>query len=110
MRIPKSCPELDISRLAELPADVLARVFAESGPLPFGKYLHWDELRHRAPPEGLTREQWWTGVAYARQQLKKPLPVRRKNGEAFTYAQVDRRRGRPHFVSVFSRDFAPSLV
>jgi len=23
------------------------------------RYLHWDELRHRTPPQGLSHEQWW---------------------------------------------------
>jgi len=31
-----------------------------------GRYLHWDELRYREPPEGRTREQWWGGVRLAR--------------------------------------------
>ena len=22
-------------------------------------YLHWDKLRHLAPPDDLTHEQWW---------------------------------------------------
>lgn len=32
--------------------------------LPDGRYLHWDELRHRAPPEPIpTVEQWWAVIA-----------------------------------------------
>jgi len=26
------------------------------GPTPGGYYLHWDELRHKKPPEGLSHE------------------------------------------------------
>jgi hypothetical protein len=28
------------------------------GPLVNGQYLHWDELRHRTPPEGLAHDAW----------------------------------------------------
>jgi hypothetical protein len=28
-------------------------------PLIAGLYLHWDQLRNRQPPNGLTHEEWW---------------------------------------------------
>ncbi len=42
--------------------------------LPDGRYLHWDELRHRSPPQGLTVEEWWTAIRWVREQSS--LPVR----------------------------------
>jgi Fic family protein len=41
-----------------------------------GRYLHWDELRHRAPPTGLTHEQWWTGIKLARMSPRQIVPLR----------------------------------
>ena len=48
-----------------------------------GAYLHWDELRHRAPPDGLTHEQWWVRVKLARQVQYKQLPLLDKHGQPF---------------------------
>ena len=37
-----------------------------------GKYLHWDELRHRTPPGSLKVEGWWLVVRAKRRHLAKP--------------------------------------
>src|SRR5687767_14385898 len=35
--------------------------------LPDGRYLHWNELRHRAPPAGVESvEAWWAAMRTAR--------------------------------------------
>lgn len=73
--------EVDLSgRLVEL---------MQVGPLPDGDYYHWDELRHRAPPEGLSHKEWWTGAKFARSQILKPIPLLDANGEPFRYALPD---------------------
>lgn len=54
-----------------------------------GRYLHWDELRFREPPTGLTLKQYWGVVKIARQSIAKELPFRNKNGDAFTFAVPD---------------------
>lgn len=51
------------------------------------RYLHWDELRRRPAPEGLTHAEWWTVVRLRRQGQLKPLPL------------VDV-RGRPHWFGM----------
>jgi Fic family protein len=56
------------------------------GPAPDGRYLHWDQLRHREPPEGLTRDEWWLGIKLARSPLLKDLPVRSAYGQPFQLA------------------------
>jgi Fic family protein len=88
MKLPMRAPSLD-----ELLKEVggiggLARLVQE-GPLPAGRYLHWDELRHRDPPDGLTHRAWWTGVKLARLGLSKPVPLKDKEGNRFTYATPD---------------------
>jgi Fic family protein len=54
-------------------------------PLVHGHYLHWDELRHRTPPQGLSHDLWWLSIKTARTALAQPLPVTDKNGKAFTF-------------------------
>ncbi|MEN8148471.1 MAG: Fic family protein [Planctomycetota bacterium] len=56
---------------------------------PHGKYLHWDELLHRQPPEGLSHEMWWAAIRLVRAQTEKQLPLPDKQGGAFSYTSPD---------------------
>ncbi len=58
-------------------------------PLHQGRYLHWDELRHRQPPEGLDHESWWAGIRMARQAMMRPLPLIDKQGRSIQFAAPD---------------------
>ncbi len=49
------------------------------------EYLHWDKLRHLAPPGDLTSEEWWLGVKLGRGPLLTRLPLADAKGKAFTY-------------------------
>lgn len=49
------------------------------------RYLHWDELRHRPAPEGLTHEQWWLAEKLSRRLT--PLPLLASEGLAFGFSQ-----------------------
>lgn len=87
MKIPLKPPRLedaldragpeDYSRLLGIPA------------LQDGRYLHWDELRHRTPPEGYTPELWWAGVKIARHGLLRDLPLFDKSGQPIRFAMPD---------------------
>lgn len=48
-------------------------------------YLHWDELRHRTPPDGLTTRQWWLVQKLARRGT--PLPLLGTDGRPFSFCQ-----------------------
>jgi Fic family protein len=54
-----------------------------------GRYLHWDEMRNRTPPHGLTHRQWWFGTTIARQGIERNLPLRSTAGEPFTFSNID---------------------
>jgi len=54
-----------------------------------GKYLHWDELRHRPPLSGLSHERWWSMVTLARAQLARKLALTDEDGKPFTFAMTD---------------------
>lgn len=67
------------------------------------RYLHWDELRHRTPPQGLSHEQWWLAEKLARRSTSTPLPLLSCDGSPFWLCQppmllqalhdIDRRAG-----------------
>ncbi len=59
------------------------------GPLPDGRYLHWDKLRHLTPPAGLSHEDWWAGVKAARRPLHKPVALRDLGGTPFYFCPVE---------------------
>ena len=55
MRFPAAPPDFRPASLADFEA-----IFPHLAPtLPDGRYLHWDDLRRRSAPAGLTLEQWW---------------------------------------------------
>ncbi len=49
------------------------------------KYFHWDDLRHRQPPKGLTSEQWWLGIKLPRLSQQKSLPLLDTYGKPFVF-------------------------
>jgi hypothetical protein len=62
---------------------------AVSGPAVLGKYLHWQDLRHRTPPKGLTHEEWWAGLKLRRKSDSKEIPLKDNNSEPFQYLSTD---------------------
>ena len=54
-----------------------------------GRYLHWDELRRRYPPTGLTRAEWWTGIKLSRVGLSRLPPLRDVRGRPFSFMLPD---------------------
>ena len=85
MKLPHPPPNTS-DLLATLPAGMVSRILElQSGPLVKDAYLHWDELRHREPPEGLDHEQWWLGIKWGRQGLLQSLPLWDKTGQAFMF-------------------------
>lgn len=85
MKLPQHAPDTD-TLLARQGADSLARLLPHITPLPAGKYLHWDDLRHRKPPDGLQAEDWWTAVLLGRAPLLHELPLADKHGRPLRLA------------------------
>lgn len=79
--IPKPLTELLAQEVENLPKIYAASISSTPG----GKYLHWDNLRHRDPPEGLSREQWWLGVKLARYGTQRELPLEDKYENPFFF-------------------------
>jgi len=72
---------------------------------PEGRYLHWDELRRRAPPPGLTSREWWFRVLMARSAFRTTLPLSDNGGTGLRFSrtialdrgvhEIDRGMGKP---------------
>jgi len=61
----------------------------QPSPTVSGRYLHWDEIWYRQPPEDLSREEWWFVLKLGRQALRQFVPLGDKNGLPFSYTLVE---------------------
>jgi len=91
MKIPQSPPDLNdiVAQIGGSRFIDLVAKLREIGPAPEGKYRHWETLRRITPPEGLTTEEWWLTIKFARQQMSRSIPLRDKEGQAFHYSLPD---------------------
>jgi hypothetical protein len=67
------------------------------------RYLPWDELRYRKPPEGLSHEEWWFAVKTARGGLQRQLSLQDVDGAPFVYALPDDILRLNDFISAYGR-------
>jgi len=51
------------------------------------RYLHWDDLRHRTPPDGCTHEEWWYVLKVARTGNYRPIGLLSNVGGPFVFCQ-----------------------
>ena len=88
MKIPQSPPDLNdiVAQIGGSRFIDLVAKLREIGPAPEGKYRHWETLRRITPPEGLTTEEWWLTIKFARQQMSRSIPLRDKEGLDFGQA------------------------
>ena len=91
MQIPKSPPDLaNLFATISSDKDKFASLVRTFSPLVNGKYLHWNDLLRRTPPEGLNHDEWWLGIKLARITSKKQVPfLVDKSRGLFTYTLVD---------------------
>lgn len=70
--------------------DSLKRIFARPrNPTHKGKYVHWDKLQYLDPPRGLSREEWWASIKFARLGQQRHLPFHDMHGEPFLFTLPD---------------------
>jgi Fic family protein len=62
------------------------------------RYLHWDKLRHLDPPEGLSSEQWWLRIKFARKGELRELPLTDPAGRPFSYGLLDSMLRHLHYI------------
>lgn len=62
-------PERPPSGQFDLSTIDLEGLMAAAPTLPDGRYLHWNDLRHRQPPAGKTVNEWWLEMRFARARM-----------------------------------------
>lgn len=67
----------------------LAQLLPFSNSMLSSEYLHWDKLRYKTPPEGLSHEEWWLKTKLARHSVQRVLPLFDKSGQPFVYTLPD---------------------
>ena len=92
MKIPLSPP--DLGKLIQDASTQSPDRFIEFlrmgiGPETNGQYYHWDQLRHRPPPEGLSHDEWWLATKQARLAIRKKLELKDPNGKRFSLALTE---------------------
>ncbi len=108
-RISRPPPLFDV--LEGVDAPTMMRL-VDTGATVGGRYLHWNEVRRRKPPEGLTLEQWWAGMRWARHLSARPTGLLDTRGDPFTYSLVDPLLERLHSLDLRAagRTAAPAAV
>ena len=61
-------------------------------------YLHWDQLRHRTPPVGVTHDEWWLAMRLLRVSSQRLVPLHDKAGAPFGFNLPDGVLEQLHFV------------
>ncbi|MBI5816469.1 MAG: Fic family protein [Nitrospinae bacterium] len=92
MKLPLTPPsfELLFNDAMEQGADHMMRILQYSKMTDlYGKYRHWDTLRHLPPPEGFSLNGWWLGMKWTRKTRYKTLPLADKNNVPFVIADPD---------------------
>jgi len=85
-----STPPATLSLLGKAIADKGPLFFSHAtDPAPGGKYRHWEDLRHIAPPGGLTKEEYWAAVKLARRQGRRDLSLMDPSGKPFSFISTD---------------------
>lgn len=87
MRIPQPPPDIKELMLTEPNLfEKIERVLVTPGDR---TYYHWDEVRRRPAPEGLTHEEWWAAIKVGRWRNAKSLPLMDKKGTPFQFSVPD---------------------
>lgn len=86
MRVPTPPPPL-AQLFTSLGKSEVAQALTKSETLPrAGEYLHWDKLRHLAPPSGLTSQEWWLILKLNRQSQRTTVPLKDVKGTGFSFS------------------------
>lgn len=89
MKLPMPAPDLKtiVESFSTLePSDLIGLLTSD---VDDSEYLHWDKLRYKTPPEGLSHEQWWFQLKSKRRQQRRIVPLFDKEGEHFSYSLND---------------------
>lgn len=87
MRIPQRAPGLEQAlRQVSKSSKSLQKILAVQEVDGKGRYLHWDDLRRRTPPAGLTHDEWWAGIKLRRGAMLSEFGLVGREGRPFRVA------------------------
>ncbi len=116
MKLPQRPPELiDLMSSVDGP-DRLVELISLAEPVDRkGRYLHWDEMRNRTPPDDLSLREWWLATSMARRSISRELPLTATDGRAFRYCNIDQIQEMVHRIDqqasgqILAHDLAANL-
>ena len=83
MKVPETPPDISLLLDRTSPRR-LNRIIRGTSMLVAGRYLHWDGMRHREPPQGLSHEEWWLGTRLSRLSAREIMPFSTRQGRPFS--------------------------
>lgn len=86
MKLPETAPSLH-EILSKLSSESQVRALQA---LIKDDYRHWDELKHRAPPAGMSREEWWLALKFQRLAGMKLIQLNDRKGQPFRFSSPDK--------------------
>lgn len=92
MRIPTIPPNQKqlFQQIAEGNPEKLIEIMSKCGLTDHkDRYLHWDQLKYKIPPDGLSVEEYWFGTKIQRITIKKLLPFVNKDDIPFSFGMPD---------------------
>ncbi|HEY1660904.1 MAG TPA: Fic family protein [Verrucomicrobiae bacterium] len=100
MKIPESPKPFDELLADAMKLKIFPQIILSAGKAISKKneYLHWDELRHRPAPEGISSEQWWLAVKLQRQSGFRNIPLEDKKGKLFKFNVPDSVVEQLHYI------------
>jgi len=90
VRLPQRPPGFtDLMSTVDEPTRLVDLVSLATPVDPKGRYLHWDEMRNRTPPDGLSHREWWLATSMARRSMSQDLPLTSTDGRPFRLCNID---------------------
>ncbi len=98
LKIPVKPPDFE-ELFDTVTPEKISRVFqAGVKASPEGVYRHWDDLRGRTPPEGLSLKEWWFAIKWTRLNAAHSLPFNSTDGHPFSFWMPDGAWERVHKI------------
>jgi len=92
MKMPQTPPAIDkmlealFTKEGNRAPAVLSQLNAETPDR--DRYFHWDELRFRPPPSGLSVEEWWLVTKLKRKSVSNTIPLKDKTAHSFRWCSI----------------------
>jgi|WetSurMetagenome_2_1015567.scaffolds.fasta_scaffold99079_1 Fic family protein len=90
MKKPQKPPPFDqiFEEISKNPGQI-SNVFKNMSPVWGNRYLHWQTLQYRKPPNNLTIKEWWMATKLARNGQFRKIALKDLKGEPFQFGLPD---------------------